>query len=78
MDEFRYKQTRLLKRFLDGLTEELSNSGDTMAKIVGKSMLSMKGDFIKRMEKSEKMREDFDKFIEQVKVELDLYQKEGG
>ena len=77
MDKFRYKQTRLLKRFLDGLTEELSKSGDTMSKIVGKTMLSMKGDFIKRMEKSEKMREDFDKFIEQVKVELDLYQKEG-
>ena len=77
MGEFRYKQTRLLKRFLDKLTEELSKSEDTMAKIVGKTMLSMKGDFIKRMEKSEKMREDFDKFIEQCVVELDLYQKEG-
>lgn len=60
------------------MTEELSKSEDTMAKIVGKTMLSMKGDFIKRMEKSEKMRADFDQFIEQCVAELDLYRKEGG
>lgn len=76
MSELQYKQSRLLKLLLDKLDEELSNSKEMMAKILGKTMKTMKGDMVERMEKSEKMRIDFDQFIEKIKAEIESYQKE--
>ena len=78
MDELKYKQSRLLKKFLDKLTDELKKSDDKMVKAIGMTMLSMKSDFVKQMEKSERMRGDFDQFIENIKIEIGAYQQEKG
>ena len=78
MNELKYKQSRLLKKFLDKLTDELKKSEDKMVKAIGMTMLSMKSDFVKQMEKSERMREDFDQFIENIKIEIGAYQQEKG
>lgn len=76
MNELKYKQSRLLKKFLDRLTEELKKSDDQMAKAIGMTVLSMKSDFVKQMEKSERMREDFDHFLESIMLEIESYQHE--
>jgi len=73
MVELKYKQSRLLKKFLDRLTDELKGSDDFVAKSIGMTILPMKGDFVKQMEKSEAMRNDFDKFIESIKIEIESY-----